>query len=100
MDSRIAIAAFLVMLTGSWVPCAAALDRQGAIAVAKRQVKGKCGPATLCTFNAKIDKNKWYVRVEFTSGDSPQDHPPSRPGGHAIFIIDQGGKVVGRIESD
>jgi hypothetical protein len=54
----------------------------------------------LCTFNAKVENNKWYVRVEFTHGDSPQDKPPPRPGSHAIFIIDQNGKVVGRIESE
>jgi len=100
VTSRTAIAAFLAVLIASWAPCAAALDREGAIDVAKRQVKSKCRSATLCTFNAKVEKNKWYVRVEFTKGDSPQDQPPPRPGSHAIFIIDQGGKVVGRIESE
>jgi hypothetical protein len=100
VTSRTAIAAFLAVLIASWAPCAAALDREGAIDVAKRQVKSKCRSATLCTFNAKVENNKWYVRVEFTKGDSPQDQPPPRPGSHAIFIIDQGGKVVGRIESE
>jgi hypothetical protein len=83
----------------AWAPCAAALDSQGAIDVAKRQVRSKCKSVTLCTFTAKVEKDKWYVRVEFTKGDSPQDKPLSDSGGHAIFIIDQGGRVVGRIES-
>jgi hypothetical protein len=64
---------------------AAALDREGAIEKARDQVKAKCVPATACTFNAKLDSNKWYVRVEYS-------------GGKVIFIIDQTGKVVGRME--
>jgi len=71
----------------SWAPCAAALDRDGAIEVAKRQVKGKCDSTTPCTFTATIAEGKWHVRVDFP-----------KPGRHAIFIIDQGGKVVGRLE--
>jgi len=38
--------------------------------------------------------------VEFTKRNSPQDKPFSYPGGHAIFMIDQSGKVVGRIECE
>jgi len=53
---------------------------------------------TPCTFTAKIENKKWHVRVEFTKRNSPQDKPFSYPGGHAIFMIDQSGKVVGRIE--
>jgi hypothetical protein len=100
VTSRTAIAAFLAMLIALWAPCAAALDREGAIDVAKRQVKSKCRSVALCTFNARVENNKWYVRVEFTQGDSPRDKPPPRPGSHAIFIIDQNGKVLGRIESE
>lgn len=88
------------MLIASWASCAAALDREGAIDVAKRQVRSKCRSVALCTFNAKVENNKWYVRVEFTKGDPTQDKSPPRPGSHAIFIIDQNGKVVGRIESE
>lgn len=88
----------IALLLASWGSCAAALDRQGAIDAAKRQVKGRCGPATPCTFSARFDNNKWYVRVEFAKRDSPQDEPTPYPGGHAIFMIDQSGKVVGRIE--
>ena len=70
-----------------WAPWAAALDRDGAIEVAKRQVKGKCDSTTPCTFTATTAEGKWHVRVDFP-----------KPGRHAIFIIDQGGKVVGRLE--
>ena len=79
--------AVVAAVFASWAPWAAALDRDGAIEVAKRQVKGKCDSATPCTFTATTAEGKWHVRVDFT-----------KPGRHAIFIIDQGGKVVGRLE--
>ena len=82
----------------SWAPWAAALDRDGAIEVAKRQVKGKCDSTTPCTFTATTAEGKWHVRVDFAKPDAPQGMPLSRPGGHAIFIIDQSGRVVGRLE--
>ena len=94
----IALRTCVALLVASWTAGAAALDRQGAIDVAKRQVGDKCGSATPCTFDAKTENNKWIVRVEFTKRDSPQDKPLPYRGGHAIFIIDQGGKVVGRVE--
>jgi hypothetical protein len=75
----------LSLVLAAWALSAAALDRDGAIEAAKRQVKTKCTSATPCTFTAKAEKDKWYVRVEY-------------PGGHAIFIFDQTGKVVGRVE--
>jgi hypothetical protein len=73
----------------AWASCAAALDREGAIDAVKRQVKNRCSPATPCTFTAKPEKSKWVVRVEFT-----------KPGGHAIYMLDQSGKIVGRIASE
>jgi hypothetical protein len=75
----------IAALLASWAPSAAALDRAGALEVAKREMKGKCTTATSCKFDARIDSNRWYVRVEY-------------PGGHAIYVINQGGKIVGRIE--
>jgi len=84
----------------TWASYAAALDRVGAIDVAKRQVGSKCSSATPCTFSAKTENNKWYVRVDFTKRNSPQDEPLPYRGGHAIFIMDQSGKVVGRIEGE
>jgi len=98
MSPHAARSAFLSMLMALWAAGALALDRQGAIEVAKRQVSGKCSSATPCTFDAKTENNKWVVRVEFTKRSSPQDKPLPYLGGHAIFIIDQGGKVVGRVE--
>jgi len=88
----------MAVLIASWISCAAALDREGAIDAAKRQVRSKCSSATPCTFSAKTEKNKWVVRVEFTRRNPPQDKPFPYPGGHAIFMIDQSGKVVGRVE--
>jgi hypothetical protein len=75
---------------------ALALDREGAIEAAKSQTKAKCGSYTPCTFTAKMENNKWFVRVEFTRRNSLEEKPS--PGGHAIFIFDQTGKVVGRME--
>ena len=82
-----AVAAVVAAVFASWAPWAAALDRDGAIEVAKRQVKGKCDSTTPCTFTAKAAEGKWHVRVEFIKRNS-----------HAIFIIDQSGRVVGRLE--
>lgn len=90
--------AFIAALAVTWASSAAALDREGAIEAAKRQVGSKCSPATPCTFTAKPEENKWHVRVEFTKRKSPRDKPLPYPGGHAVYIIDQSGRVVGRVE--
>jgi hypothetical protein len=82
-----AVAAVVTAVFTSWAPWAAALDRDGAIEVAKRQVKGKCDSTTLCTFTVTTAEGKWHVRVDFI-----------KPNSHAIFIIDQSGRVVGRLE--
>ncbi len=87
MATNRALAAVVAAAFASWAPWAAALDRDAAIEVAKRQVKGKCDSTTLCTFTATTAEGKWHVHVDFP-----------KPGRHAIFIIDQGGKVVGRLE--
>jgi hypothetical protein len=44
-----------------------------------------CTSEAPCKFTTRAEKDKWHVRVEYT-------------GGHAIFIINPTGKVVGRIE--
>jgi hypothetical protein len=79
----------LAMVLACLPLCALALDREEAIEIAKKQTKSKCASKTPCTFSAKLENNKWYVQVEF----------PDR-GGHAAFILDQTGKVVGRMESE
>jgi hypothetical protein len=89
-----------MLILAAWALSAAALDRAGAIEAAKRQVKSRCTATTPCKFDAKAEKDKWYVRVEFTKRNSPQDKPSSYPGGHAIYIFDQSGKVVGRMEGE
>jgi hypothetical protein len=83
-SERAAFFATAIVLA-SWLPCALALDRDGAIDAARRQVKSHCTSETACSFTARVEKDKWYVRVEY-------------PGGHAIFILDQTGKIVGRME--
>jgi hypothetical protein len=85
MAARRALVLPIAVVLGSWAPYAAALDREGAVDAAKRQLKSKCTPATPCTFSAKAEGAKWYVRVEFN-------------GRHAILIFDQTGKLVGRVD--
>jgi len=87
-----------MLLLVCWVKSAAALDRDGAIEAAKRQVKPKCTSEAPCKFTAKLEKDKWYVRVEFTPRNSPEEKAAPYRGGHAIFVINHAGKVVGRIE--
>ena len=80
----------------SWAPPAAALDRVGAIDVARKQVGGKCSADAACTFTAKVEEGKWHVRVDFLKDKATRGKPGFR--GHTIFIINQTGRVVGRVE--
>jgi hypothetical protein len=86
----------LVLVLASWSVPARALDRQGAIEAAQKQVKGKCTAETPCKFTANAEGGKWTVRVDFTTLNPSQEK--AVPGGHAIFIFNQAGKVVGQIE--
>jgi hypothetical protein len=95
---RTGLVLLVVVLGVSWSPFVAALDRVGAIDAARKQVKHKCTDATPCTFTARQEGNRWQVRVEFTKRATPQDKPVPYKGGHAIFVFDQGGRVVGRVE--
>jgi hypothetical protein len=92
-----AVTSLVTVVLGCWTVAAAALDRDGAIEAAKREVKDKCAPETPCKFTATAERGQWQVRVEFTKRRSPEEKPLPYPGGHAIFIINQTGKVVGRI---
>ena len=83
-----------------WVSPASALDRTGAIDAAKRQVKDRCTTESPCTFDAKAQEGNWHVRVQFTRRNSPRDKGSSYRAGHAIFIINQSGKVIGRMEGE
>ena len=86
------------LLLALWAVPAAALDREGAVDAAKRQVKSKCTGMTPCTFDAKPESGKWYVRVQFTKRNSLEETAVPYPGGQAILIFDQTGKLVGRVE--
>lgn len=90
----------MTLVLASWVLPASGLDRAGAIEAAKREVKSRCTKTTPCNFDVRAEKGNWYVRVEFTKRNSPQEEPVPYPGGHAIFIINQTGKVIGRMEGE
>ena len=100
MAARRALVVPMTLVLASWVLSVSALDRSGAVDAAKREVKSRCTAATPCTFDAKAEKGNWYVRVQFTKRNSPQEKPFPYPGGHAIFIINQTGKVIGRMEGE
>jgi hypothetical protein len=80
----------------AWASPAAALDRAKAIEVAKKEAGEKCAGDAACTFTAKVEEGKWHVRVDF-----PKDAASKKTNfrGHTIFIINQMGKIVGRIEA-
>ena len=80
--------AFFGLVLACWVVPAAALDRQGAIEAAKREMRSTCTAETPCKFTADPQEGKWHVRVEFEKRKSPP----------TILIFNQTGKVVGRIE--
>ncbi len=70
---------------------ALALDRVRAIETAKAALKEKCAAEGACTFDATRAEGKWRVRVDFKAGKSK-----AAP---AIFLINDAGKIVGRIGS-
>ena len=98
MATNRALILSMAVVSGLWFGSAAALDRDGAIDAAKRQVKDRCTAATFCTFTAKQEKDKWHVRVDFAKSNSPQEKPGAASGGHAIFIFDATGRLIGRVE--
>jgi hypothetical protein len=100
MIARLALVFPITAALAGWVLSASALDRSGAIDAAKSQLKGRCTPETPCTFDAKLHEGNWHVRVQFTKRNSPQEKPFAYPGGHAIFVINQTGKVIGRMEGE
>jgi len=89
-----AICATVTAASCAWSPCAAALDRVGAIEAAKKEAGDKCNPSSACTFTAKAEGKQWHVRVDFPK--KPRSKASHRD--HAIFIIGPTGKIVGRIE--
>jgi len=73
---------------------AAALDRVGAIEVAKKEAGEKCKRETPCTFTAKAEGKQWHVRVDFPKAAKAKASHKD----HAIYIIGPTGKIVGRVE--
>lgn len=82
----------------AWASCALALDRAGAIAAAKRQMSGKCSASAPCGFEAKQEGNRWHVRVEFLDAEAAPGKPSAGAKAHAIYIFDQGGRLVGTVQ--
>jgi hypothetical protein len=99
-DMRMRGASLMMSVLAALPLYALALDRDGAIDAAKRQTKSRCGSGTSCTFTTKMENNKWFVRVDFPKPKSPQEKKSPSLGGHAIFVFDQTGKLVGRMEGE
>ena len=88
------IGAALIAASCAWIPSAEALDRVGAIDVARKEVGEKCKADAACTFTAKAEGKQWHVRVDFPrAARAKRSHRD-----HAIFIIGPTGRIVGRIE--
>ena len=97
-SARAALAALAVLVLAAWTPEAAALDRAGAIEAAKRQMGSRCNAATPCGFEAKLEGDRWHVRVEFLKDDTAPGKPAAGARTHAIYIFNQSGRVVGTIK--
>ena len=80
----------------AWAGPATALDRAKAIEVAKKEAGEKCAGDAACTFTAKVEEGKWHVRVDFPKGAASKSKTKFH--GHTIYIINQMGRIVGRVE--
>jgi hypothetical protein len=92
------VAFLLAGLLAGWATCAAALDRVRAIETAKTALGEKCAAEGACTFDATRVEGKWRVRVDFVQGRPPKAKPPAKAA-PAIFLINDAGRIVGRIGS-
>ena len=79
-----------------WTTGAAALDRVRAIETAKTALGDKCTAEGACTFDATRVEGKWRVRVDFARAGAPK----AKKTGPAIFLINDAGRIVGRIGAD
>ena len=75
---------------------AAALDRVRAIETAKKAMGDKCATESACAFDATRVEGKWRVRVDFAKGGAAKPKTKASP---AIFLINDAGRIVGRIGS-
>ena len=94
MESSLVRRAAAAAALAAWAAPAIALDRVGAIEVAKREAGEKCKGGAACTFTAKAEGKQWHVRVDFPKAAKAK--PSHRD--HAIYIIGPTGKIVGRVE--
>ena len=83
-----------VASTLAWAAPAVALDRVGAIEVARKEAGEKCKGDKVCTFTAKAEGKQWNVRVDFPKAAKAKASHRD----HAIYIIGPTGKIVGRVE--
>ncbi len=89
--SRLIVALALAVATSN----AAALDRVRAIETAKGALGEQCAAEGACTFDATRVEGKWRVRVDFAKRAGKTKAKPSP----AIFLINDAGRIVGRIGS-
>jgi hypothetical protein len=45
-----------------------------------------------------MHEGNWHVRVQFTKRKAPEEKPSPYSAGHAVFIVNQTGKIIGRME--
>lgn len=88
----------LAGVLAGWATCAAALDRVRAIETAKTALGDKCVAEGACRFDATRVEGKWRVRVDFarTGAAKTKPAPKAAP---AIFLINDAGRIVGRVGS-
>jgi len=89
-------AALLLATSLAWSASALALDRLRAIETAKSAMGEKCSVEGACTFDATRVEGKWRVRVDVAK-DSAAKAKGSAKAAPAIFLINDAGKIVGRI---
>jgi len=90
------VAFLLALLLGGWAPGAAALDRSRAIETARKALGERCATADACRFDATRVEGKWRVRVDFAKG-AMQAGKAAAKNAPAIFLINDAGRIVGRI---
>ena len=85
----------VALAIASGASSALALDRVRAIETAKSALGNKCDAEGACTFDATRVEGKWRVRVDFAQG-AKKAKSKAAP---AIFLINDAGRIVGRIGS-
>jgi hypothetical protein len=76
------------------VGCSSELTQAQAISLAKTASAKECAEATPCTYDARREGTRWYVHVQFTKRNSPDEPALPYPGGHETIVVDDHGKIV------